>query len=59
MPPRRRSKYRSWTPADLKLLRSLAGRQSVKAIGRTLKRSEAAVRFKAFTKRIKLAMKKA
>jgi hypothetical protein len=52
MPPRR-----PWTRADLKVLRTLAGRKSVKAIGRALRRTEAAVRFKAHTKRIALAMK--
>ena len=50
-------KRRAWTPADVKMLRSLAGKKSAKAISRALKRSEAAVRFKAFTKRIRLAMK--
>jgi hypothetical protein len=50
-------KRRPWTPADVKVLRNLAGRKSVKAIGRVLKRSEPAVRFKAHVKRIRLAMK--
>ena len=50
-------KRRSWTPADVKVLRSLAGKKSVKAIGRALKRTEAAVRFKAHMKKVALAMK--
>jgi hypothetical protein len=50
-------KRRPWTPSEVKALRSLAGRKSVKAIGRTLRRSVAAVRFKAHTKRIRLAIK--
>jgi len=47
----------AWTAADVKVLRSLAGRKSPKAIGRTLRRTEAAVRFKAHTKRIRLTVK--
>lgn len=54
--PRTR-KVTPWTDAHVKLLRRLAGRKSVKAISRELKRSEAAVRFKAHTERISLAMK--
>jgi hypothetical protein len=50
-------KHRPWTRSDVKVLRTLAGRKSVKTIGRTLRRTEAAVRFKAHTKRITLAMK--
>lgn len=46
-----------WTPAHVKLLRRLAGRKTVKAIGRELKRTEAALRFKAHTEGISLAMK--
>jgi hypothetical protein len=49
-------KRRVWTTAEVRVLRDLAGRKTVKAIGRTLKRSEASIRFKAFSKRIKLAM---
>jgi hypothetical protein len=51
------TKRRAWTRADLRVLRTLAGRKSVKTIGRTLRRTEAAVRFKAHTKRIALALK--
>ena len=50
-------KRRPWTPTDVKTLRTLAGRKKVQVICRTLRRTEAAVRFKAHTKRIKLAMK--
>jgi hypothetical protein len=50
-------KHRLWTTADIKALRSLAGRKTPKAIGRTLRRTEASVRFKAHTERIRLAMK--
>ena len=48
-----------WTAAELKLLKQMAGRQGVRRIARQLKRSEAAVRFKAWQKRIKLAVRKA
>jgi hypothetical protein len=50
-------KRRLWTRTDIKTLRTLAGGKTAKAIGRTLRRTEAAVRFKAHTKRIKLAVK--
>ena len=50
-------KRRPWTRTDVKTLRTLAGYKTVKAIGRTLRRTEAAVRFKAHIKGIKLAMK--
>lgn len=53
MPPRR--KRILWTPTDVKTLRRLAGRQSVKAIARQLKRSEPAVRFKAHVHGIRLS----
>jgi hypothetical protein len=57
MAKRARSKRKVWTAADLKQLRGLAGKKSVKAIGRALKRSEAAIRFKAHMVRVSLAMK--
>jgi len=57
--PRTRRKRILWTSTELKLLRKLAGRQGVRRIARQLKRSEAAVRFKAWQKRIKLAVKRA
>ncbi len=56
---RPRRKRVLWTAAELRVLRKLAGRQGVRRIARQLKRSEAAVRFKAWQKRIKLAVKKA
>ena len=56
---RPRRKRVLWTSAELKLLRKLAGKQGVRKIARQLKRSEAAVRFKAWQKRIKLAVKRA
>ena len=59
MPRTTRRKRVLWTSAELKLLRKLAGKEGVRKIARQLKRSEAAVRFKAWQKRIKLAVKKA
>jgi hypothetical protein len=56
---RPRRKRVLWTAAELKLLKRLAGKQGVRKIARQLKRSEAAVRFKAWQKRIKLALKRA
>jgi hypothetical protein len=56
--PRTRRKRVLWTASELKLLKKMAGRQGVRKIARQLKRSEAAVRFKAWQKRIKLALKK-
>ena len=47
-----------WTADELKLLKTLAGKESVHKISRQLKRSEAAIRFKAWQKRITLAAKK-
>ncbi len=47
-----------WTSDELKLLRKLAGKESVRKLARQLKRSEAAVRFKAWQKRITLATRK-
>ena len=57
MPMPRTRKKTPWTPAHVKSLRRLAGRKTVAAIGRELKRTAAAVRFKAHTERISLAMK--
>ena len=59
MARRPRRKRVLWTSAELKLLKKLAGKQGVRKIARQLKRSEAAVRFKAWQKRIKLAVKRA
>jgi hypothetical protein len=50
-------KVNPWSPAQVKRLRHLAGRKTVKAIGRALKRSGAAVRFKAHTEGISLALR--
>ena len=47
----------AWTPAHLKMLKSLAGRKTPKAIAKQLNRTEAAVRFKAYSSRISLAMR--
>ena len=47
-----------WTSEELKLLKKLAGKESVRNISRQLKRSEAAIRFKAWQKRITLATRK-
>jgi len=55
---RSRRKRVLWTSAELKLLKKFAGKQGVRKIARQLKRSEAAVRFKAWQKRIKLALKR-
>jgi hypothetical protein len=57
MPPRRKAKQRVlWTPAHEKQLRRLSGRTSVARIARELSRSEAAVRFKAHTLGVSLAL---
>ena len=56
---RSRRKRVLWTAAELRVLKKLAGKQGVRRIARQLKRSEAAVRFKAWQKRIKLAVRKA
>lgn len=53
--PRQKKKRILWTAADLKLLRRLAGRQNIKRIARELKRTEAAVRYKAFIRGISVA----
>lgn len=50
-------KVTPWTPARVKHLRRVAGRRSVKGIARELRRTEAAVRFKAHVEGISLAMK--
>jgi len=50
----RRRKRVLWTAADVKLLRQQAGKQTLAQLGRTLKRSAAAVRFKASSLRISL-----
>jgi len=58
MPRSTRRRRVLWTAADLKILKTLAGKHSVRQLARQLKRSEAAVRFKAWEKRITLAVRK-
>jgi hypothetical protein len=50
-------KRRPWTSTEVKTLRALAGRKTPKAIARSLRRTEAAIRFRAHIQRIKLAMR--
>lgn len=47
-----------WTGADVKFLRKSAGRQPVSQIARQLRRSEAAVRYKATMLKVSLAMRR-
>jgi hypothetical protein len=51
-------KRRTWTAADLKQLRKLAGRVSARQIARRLKRTEGAVRRRASKQRIRLRLKR-
>jgi predicted transcriptional regulator len=51
---RRKKTLRRWSAADVKLLKSLAGKKTVRQIAGKLKRSEAAVRYKAWSKRLRL-----
>lgn len=55
MPKQRQIKR--WTRSELQQLRKMAGRKAAKAIAKTLKRSEAAVRFKAHSEEISLALR--
>jgi hypothetical protein len=48
---------KSWTPADLKLMRSLAGKASAATIAKRLKRTPGAVRQKALTMRLSLRVR--
>ena len=60
MPKVSRKKARpakAWTAADLRILKKLAGKEPKARIARTLKRSEAAVTFKAFTLRLSLRVR--
>ena len=59
MPRTTRRKRVLWTADELKTLRKQAGKVGVRNLARQLKRSEAAIRFKAWQKRIKLAVRKA
>ena len=47
-----------WTTADVKLMRKSAGRQPVSQIARQLRRSEAAVRYKATMLKVSLALRR-
>jgi hypothetical protein len=59
MPARKKTRQRIlWTPAHEKQLRRLSGRTSVARIARELRRSEAAVRYKAHTLNLSLASKR-
>jgi hypothetical protein len=59
MPRTTRRRRVLWTSDELKILRKHAGKVGVRNLARQLKRSEAAIRFKAWQKRIKLAVRKA
>ncbi len=54
--PRMRRKRNLWTSADVKVLKQLAGKPSAKQIARQLKRSEPAVRFKAWQMKLSLGV---
>jgi len=59
-PARARARSRAptpWTKDDVRQLKSLAGKMPKALIARTLRRSEAAVTFKAFKLRLSLAQK--
>ena len=45
--PTRRRKRKSWTAAEVKLLRQGAGKKTARALGKALKRTEASIRQKA------------
>ena len=47
-----------WTAADVRHLRKAAGRQPVAKMARELRRSEAAVRYKATMLKVSLALKR-
>lgn len=58
MPPSKKKRIRKlWTSTELKELKALAGRLSLSAIARRLRRTELAVRWKATQRRISLAMR--
>ena len=50
----RRPAHKPWTPADIALLRQLAGKHPRRIIARRLKRSDGATGFKAFKLRLSL-----
>ena len=53
----RKAKRRDWSAAEVKQLRVLAGRKTLKQIAKVLSRTVMATRRKATTKGISLAMK--
>jgi hypothetical protein len=53
----RKKRWNPWTPADVKLIRNLAGKQGAKTIGRKLKRTEGAIRQKALALGISLRVR--
>jgi hypothetical protein len=53
---RRKKTITRWSASDTKKLRQLAGKKRARAIGRLVKRSEAAVRFKAHALGLSLAV---
>lgn len=60
MPKVSRKKSRpakAWSATDVRILKKLAGKEPKARIARTLKRSEAAVTFKAFKLRLSLRVK--
>jgi hypothetical protein len=57
--PRTRRRRTFWSVKDMKLLRRMAGRKSAARIARRLKRTLLAVRFKAHTYQISLALRRA
>lgn len=57
IPVPRQRQIKRWTRTELQQLRKMAGRRAVKAIAQILKRSEAAVRFKAHSEEISLALR--
>jgi hypothetical protein len=58
MPRTRRRPAKPWTAADVKLMRTLAGKASAPVIAKRLKRTAGAVRQKALTLRLSLRMRK-
>jgi hypothetical protein len=58
MPRARKKKaINPWTPADIKNLRSVAGKHPARVIAKTVKRSEGAVRQKALALKISLRVR--
>lgn len=54
---KRQSLRKPWTPAEIKKLKSLAGRLKLAALAKTLKRTPMAARRKATQQGISLAMR--